>query len=121
MISRRAGAWICGLAIGGAALVSVNESASASVSSIAVNPTFQTQYVGTVVFWGWAWGGSGTYTPVFTYGDGAKRTYGAQTNGGSGSASHQFSNCTSNTYTQRITVNTSVATAQTRSDASHGC
>jgi len=95
--------------------------AAASVSSIAIYPTYQSTTPYSTVSWGWSWGGTGTYQPVFHYGDGYSRTYGSQANGGSGSASHYFTTCITRTYTQQIQVNTSYATGQTRVDASHGC
>jgi len=107
--------------LGIAGLAAVEAPASATVSSIAIAPTYQTVVTGSTVYWGWSWGGSGTYSPKFTYGDGYSRTYSSQTNGGSGSASHVFDNCASTTYTQQITVNLSNATGQTRSTASGGC
>lgn len=99
------------------ATIAVGTSALAAVSSIAISPTSQTVNSGTSAVWGWSWGGTGTYTPKFTYGDGTSRTYASQTNGGSGSASKSFSSCSGATYAQRITVSTSAATATTRVNA----
>lgn len=97
-----------------AALVMIGTPASAAVSSIAISPTSQTINSGTTAVWGWSWGGTGTYAPKFTYGDGGSRTYASQTNGGSGSASRSFASCSGTQYTQRIAVSTSSATATTR-------
>lgn len=96
-------------------------SASAAVSSIAISPTSQTRATGQTAIWGWSWGGTGTYSPKFFYGDGGSRTYGSQSNGGSGSASCIFNTCQQRTYTQSIQVNTSSATGQTTVTTPGGC
>ncbi|WP_448062281.1 hypothetical protein [Cellulomonas hominis] len=106
---------VVGAALAG--LVALGTPASAAVSSIAISPTSQTINSGTTAVWGWSWGGTGTYAPKFTYGDGTSRTYASQTNGGSGSASKTFDSCSGAQYTQRIAVSTSSATATTRVNA----
>lgn len=95
-------------------LAAVAGPAQAAVSSIAVSPSSQTVASGSTAHWGWSWGGSGTYTPTFSYGDGGSRTYPAQTNGGSGSASRGMLACVTTTYIQTLKVGSASITANTR-------
>ena len=92
-------------------------SASGVVSGITLQPVSQTVSSGTPATWSWAWYGSGTYTPKFSYGDGTSRTYAAQTNGGAGNASRTFSSCTNTSYSQRLTLGSSSVGATTRVNA----
>lgn len=97
-----------------AAIIALSPTAAiAAVSSIAISPTSQVVNSGETAVWGWSWGGTGTYSPRFYYGDGTSRLYGSQTNGGSGSASKAWVTCNGSSYTQRITVSSASASATT--------